>query len=177
MEKEEEHKVEIPIKIEELNEPSIKKITSRRELKTIKEAESNYKFYGWDLMENYAYIAYLINFRHIFDSQLERKRVKVFRHLSKLIQTRNPHQIKSHHQKMMLRHQNVDAIIDFVKEKVLLEVDARVELRPVIEKINRDAELFFLKELGAADARLPSGRNATPSAPGQASEEVKEEAP
>lgn len=69
-------------------------------------------------MENYTYITYLVNFRPIFNSQVERKRVKVFRHLSTLIKTRNPHQIKSHHQKMMLRHGDVDAIIEHLTQKI-----------------------------------------------------------
>ena len=73
-------------------------------MKKLKEKGSPFKFYSWDVMENYTYITYLMNFRYVFDSQLERKRVKVFQHLSHLIRTRNPHQIKSHHQKMMLRH-------------------------------------------------------------------------
>ena len=78
-----------------------------------------------------------MNFRYIFDSQLERKRVKVFQHLSQLIKTRNPHQIKSHHQKMMLRHVNVDNIITFLKHKISKEIDANPEYIPIIERINR----------------------------------------
>ena len=90
-------------------------------------------------MENYSYITYLTNFRYIFDSQAERKRVKVFRHLSKLIKTRNPHQIKSHHQKMMLRHRTVDQIIEYLRIKITKELSLKPEYISVIEKINKEA--------------------------------------
>jgi hypothetical protein len=98
-------------------------IKSRRLLKSLKEKDSTFKFYGWDFAENYTYITYLSNFRSIFNSHEQRKRVKVFRHLAKLIKTRNPHQIKSHHQKMMLRHQSVDNIISFLKAKISNEIE------------------------------------------------------
>jgi len=118
-------------------------------LKKLKEKGSSYKFYSWDVMENYTYITYLMNFRYVFDSQLERKRVKVFQHLSMLIKTRNAHQIKSHHQKMMLRHENVDNIISFLKDKISKELDTNPEYVPIIERINRESELFFLREFGS----------------------------
>ena len=142
---------EAEIKIETSESPESKHskdIKSRRVLKSLKEKDSNYKFYGWDLMENYTYITYLTNFRHIFDSHIERKRIKVFRHLSKLIKTRNPHQIKSHHQKMMLRHQNVDTIIDFIRNKITKEIASKPEYVQIIRRLNMEAEIFFLKEQG-----------------------------
>ena len=122
-------------------------------MKKLKEKGSPFKFYSWDVMENYTYITYLMNFRYVFDSQLERKRVKVFQHLSHLIRTRNPHQIKSHHQKMMLRHQNVDNIISFLRNKINKDLECNPEYIPVIERINRESELFFLKEYGSGVAR------------------------
>lgn len=96
-----------------------KKGKKRSELKAKWQEEGDLKFYSWDFRENYTYITYLKNFKTIFASPEARKRVKVFSHLSKLIKTRNPFQIKSHHQKMMLRHKTLDAIIEFLKVKIL----------------------------------------------------------
>lgn len=83
------------------------------------EKGSNRRLNGWNFKENYTYIAYLRNYRFIFDSAYARKCVKVFRHISKLVKTRKPFQVKSHHQKMMMRHKNVDRIIEYLKLKVL----------------------------------------------------------
>ena len=70
----------------------------------MKEGNGDINYYGWDYIENYGYISYLSNFRFIFESPEERKRIKVFNHISQLVKTRKPYQIKSHHQKMMLKH-------------------------------------------------------------------------
>ena len=153
-----EQKPEVLVKVEDANEPIIKeKIKSRRVLKRIKERDSNYKFFGWDVMENYSYLTYLTNFRAIFDSQALRKKVKVFHHLSMLIKTRNPHQIKSHHQKMMLRHGDVDQISSFLKDRISKEIELHPNYIPIIERINKESEIFFLKYFQAGKPKALPG--------------------
>ena len=40
---------------------------------------------------------------------------------------------------MMLRHGSVEAVIDFLKDKILKEVEGNLELAHAIEKINAEA--------------------------------------
>jgi predicted signal transduction protein with EAL and GGDEF domain len=49
---------------------------------------------------------------------------------------------------MMLRHKTVDDIVEFLKLKITKEINAKASLIPVIERINTEAEIFFIKELG-----------------------------
>lgn len=123
-----------------------KKKEKRSELKLKFEEGSDFKFYSWDFRENYTYITYLKNFKSVLASPESRKRIKVFSHISKLIKTRNPFQIKSHHQKMMLRHKNIDAIIDYLKLKILKYLKGYPRGITEIEAINRECEAFFIQE-------------------------------
>lgn len=48
---------------------------------------------------------------------------------------------------MMLRHKTVDNIVEFLKDKITKEITYKPAFVPVIERINTEAEIFFLKEL------------------------------
>lgn len=54
---------------------------------------------------------------------------------------------------MMLRHKTVDEIVEFLKAKITKEINIKPALIPVIERINMEAEIFFLKELGNLTSR------------------------
>ena len=43
------------------------------------------------------------------------KFLKFFTRMAKLIKTRTSHQIKSHHQKMMLKHRSFEMVINYVE--------------------------------------------------------------
>jgi hypothetical protein len=55
----------------------------------------------------------------IFNSDELRKKNKVFSLLSASIVSRTTSQVKSHHQKMMKRHKDVENIIKFMERKFL----------------------------------------------------------
>lgn len=54
---------------------------------------------------------------------------------------------------MMLRHKTVDDIVEFLKAKITKEINNKPTLIPVIERINTEAEIFFIKELGNMNAK------------------------
>ena len=137
-----------------------KTVKSRKILKMMKEGNGDINYYGWDYLENYGYICYLSNFRFIFDSPEERKRIKVFNHISQLVKTRKPYQIKSHHQKMVMKHKEIDEIITALKLKVYKFLKNNPDCVDNVRKLNREAEEFFLGEtdLGNTTSRINSGK-------------------
>lgn len=56
---------------------------------------------------------------------------------------------------MMLRHKTVDGIIDFLKGKITKEINIKPEYIPIIERINAEAEIFFIKEIAQARCAPP----------------------
>lgn len=99
---------------------------------------NNYlKFYSWDYRENYTYITYLNNFRGVFSRGDERRKEKIYTHISKLLTTRNSHQIKTHHEKMIMRHKDIDGIIDYLRQNIIKHIKKYPESVKKIELINQ----------------------------------------
>ena len=65
----------------------------------------------WTEEENLLYIAFFKRYPHFAESYAQRKANKIFIQMSKLITTRVPSQIKSHHQKLLMKYKTLDSVI------------------------------------------------------------------
>ena len=70
------------------------------------------KYHTWNDAENYAYITYLSNYKWSFENESTRKKYQVFIHMAKFIRNRDHKQIKSHHQKMLLKYGDIDQAVE-----------------------------------------------------------------
>ena len=74
---------------------------------------------SWALEENRIYLNFLESYKKDFENEVSRRKSTVFNRLSKALRKRTPDQCRSHHQKLQNRfHNNIEAIIDFVKGKI-----------------------------------------------------------
>jgi hypothetical protein len=62
------------------------------------------------------------------------KFLKFFTRMAKLIKTRTSHQIKSHHQKMMLKHHSFELVLEYVE---LVVSFAMLDSEKTYEKIKK----------------------------------------
>lgn len=65
----------------------------------------------WSSKENKIYVQYLKNNKDMFKDKESRKKGKVLHRLAKLIKKRTYEQVKSHHQKMIIKYHTIDTII------------------------------------------------------------------
>ena len=69
--------------------------------------------YNWNDTENRRYIKFLMAKSKLFDLSIEeRKKKKLNKLMSKAVVTRNPTQCHTHHQKMKLRYETIEEIIN-----------------------------------------------------------------
>lgn len=101
----------------------------------------NYSIWRYD--ENYAYITYLSNFKWAFVDEFSRKKYQVYMHMSKFMKTRNHNQIKSHHQKMMLKYGSIDDIIKGISSSTMELIHKIPEIMQIISEINEKFQHFF----------------------------------
>lgn len=66
------------------------------------------------------YVDFLEENKYMFLNKESRRSNKVFRLISEKIRTRTIHQVKSHHQKMLKKHKNIEGIIgQLLKSKAI----------------------------------------------------------
>lgn len=65
----------------------------------------------WTLLEHQSYIDFFREHSYFAHDKLLRKSKKMFKMMSRHIQTRDPKQIKSHHQKLMGKYGSLDNIL------------------------------------------------------------------
>jgi len=69
----------------------------------------------WTLQENILYKEFMINHKHWFGLGKEQRRaIKINVLMSKFVKTRTSEQCRSHHQKMILHHGDLDSIVAYI---------------------------------------------------------------
>lgn len=119
------------------------KIKSRKLLKEMKEKQGAAKFYGWSLKENYLYASYLRSMKEVVLHPTLRKEVQIFRRMAGLIKTRNIEQIKSHHQKMMLKHRELDRVVRHFEREVARVLSSSPLLAAEYSQLDECIAAFF----------------------------------
>lgn len=77
----------------------------------------DYKRTNWSAKETRPYLRFLVEHEDLFFSYATKKKARVFMNISLRVKTRDPNQVKSHHQKLLNRHHTVKAIIVFLREQ------------------------------------------------------------
>jgi hypothetical protein len=72
----------------------------------------------WTIEEQRVYIEFLKKNIEEMRGKVSRKSQKVFLKMSRLIKTRTPDQCRSHHQKILMYHSNLEEAIRFFDEDV-----------------------------------------------------------
>jgi len=68
----------------------------------------------WTKNEDLLYIDFFERFPHFAESFAQRKANKIFIQMSKFIRSRTPNQIKSHHQKLLLKHGSLNNALAYL---------------------------------------------------------------
>lgn len=70
----------------------------------------------WNDHENMMYLKYLTEKESSFGSRELRRKHNVFYSFSKIVRTRTPIQVKTHHQKLIMKYKNVRRIIEHFEQ-------------------------------------------------------------
>ncbi len=82
---------------------------------------------GWSLDENKIYLEFLIENHSDFQSEILRRKSRVFYRISKLLKKRTPDQCRSHHQKLLTKHKGViEEVIRELKSKTFVEIYMKI---------------------------------------------------
>lgn len=75
--------------------------------------------------------------------EFSRKKYQVYMHMSKFMKTRNHNQIKSHHQKMMMKYGSIDHIIKGIANFTMDLIHKIPAIMQIISEINDKFQQFF----------------------------------
>ena len=82
---------------------------------------------SWTMEEHLQYIEFFRQNSYFSNSKILRKAEKIFNQMTKIIPTRTSVQIKSHHQKLLVKYKNVQSILDNLERKLTEHLPRPVE--------------------------------------------------
>jgi hypothetical protein len=98
------------------------------------------KYTYWSERENKIYVEYIRSNKELMAECKDKKRQRVFLHMSKLIKTRTPKQVKSHHQKLIKQHLSVDSIVQHFDQLLPIPTQSSLFQKAVDETLSNKAD-------------------------------------
>lgn len=72
----------------------------------------------WNINEMKAYLKFITRFESHFKDKATRKKKKIFHRMSNFIKSRTAEQCRSHHQKLEIKYETHEKIIDFIESEI-----------------------------------------------------------